>query len=65
MLQNTISIDAQYVAYPGIKFYGTVFLDELSQGKLGTNWFGNKHAFQFGAHFVDPLKLDNLSLRIE
>jgi len=61
----TISIDAQYLASPGIKLYGTIFLDEMSQGKLGTNWYGNKHAFQFGAHFVDPFNLDNLSLRME
>jgi len=61
----TISIDAQWVVHPEIKLYGTVFLDEMSQGKLGTNWYGNKHAFQFGAHFVDPFNIDNFSLRME
>ena len=61
----TISIDAQWVAYPGIKIYGNVFLDEMSQSKLGTNWYGNKHAFLFGTHFTDPLNISNLSLRFE
>jgi hypothetical protein len=61
----TISIDAQWVARPGIKLYGTVFLDEMSQSKLGTNWYGNKHAFLFGTHFTDPLNIQNLSLRFE
>jgi hypothetical protein len=37
----------------------------MSQGKLGTNWYGNKHAFQFGTHFIDPFQIPNFSLRFE
>jgi hypothetical protein len=61
----TISIDAQWVAQPGIKLYGTIFLDEMKQSKLGTNWYGNKHAFLFGTHFTDPIGINNLSFRFE
>lgn len=61
----TISIDAEYLVRPGFKLYGTVFLDEFKRKKLGTNWYGNKHAFLFGLWWVDPFKLANFSLRFE
>ncbi len=60
-----ISIDAEWIASSGYKFYGAVFLDEFKQSKLFTNWFGNKHAFLFGTHIVDPFFLENFSLRFE
>lgn len=61
----TISIDLEYLARPGIKLYGTVFLDEFRKSKIGTNWFGNKQAFLGGFYLVDPFGLDNISLRLE
>jgi hypothetical protein len=33
--------------------------------RLNTNWYGNKHAFQFGFFQADPLGISNLSLRFE
>ncbi len=61
----TISLDAEYLAWPGFKVYGTVFLDEFKKSKIGTNWYGNKQAFAFGLWWVDPFKLSNFSLRFE
>ena len=61
----TISIDCEYLLYRGIKVYGTVFLDEFRRSKLGTDWYGNKHAFMVGGYLVDPLGLANSSLRFE
>ncbi|NOX90114.1 MAG: capsule assembly Wzi family protein [Calditrichaeota bacterium] len=61
----TIAVDLEYLMRPGVKIYGTIFLDEFRKKKLGTNWFGNKHAFAFGLWWVDPFKLPNLSLRFE
>jgi len=61
----TISLDLEYLVYSGIKIYGTVFLDEFKQSKLGTDWYGNKQAFQGGFYWVDLLGLYNSSLRFE
>ncbi len=61
----TISVDAEYLPFPGLKLYGTVFLDEFKTRKIGTDWFGNKHAFQGGLFLADPFNLPNVTLRYE
>ena len=61
----TISVDMEWLARPGIKLYGTVFLDEFRMSEIGSNWFGNKHAFQGGLFLADPFGLTNLGLRAE
>jgi hypothetical protein len=61
----TISVDFEWVAYPGSKLYGTAFLDEFRQSKLFTNWYGNKHAFLIGMVQEDPFGLANTSVRLE
>lgn len=61
----TISIDLEYLVYTGIKAYGTVFLDEFKQNELGTDWYGNKHAFLGGFYWADPIGLNNTSIRFE
>ena len=62
---ETIALDIEARLFRGGKVYGTVFIDELSTSKLFTDWFGNKHGFQFGLHLADPFHLNNLSLRFE
>ncbi|MGD9488979.1 MAG: capsule assembly Wzi family protein [Calditrichaceae bacterium] len=61
----TISIDFEWVARPGSKLYGALFLDEFKRSKLFTDWYGNKHAFLIGLHQTDPFGIENLSLRLE
>ncbi len=61
----TISVDAEYLPGKGIKLYGTVFIDEFKARKIGTNWFGNKHAFQAGCSVYDPLGIANFNLTLE
>lgn len=61
----TISLDAEWLVRPGLKAYGTIFLDEFRRKKIGTNWYGNKQAFSGGIWWVDPFHLPNLSLRFE
>jgi len=61
----TISLDLELLVYRGMKLYGTVFLDEFKMSEIGSNWFGNKHAFLAGVFLADPFKLPNLSLRLE
>jgi len=61
----TISVDMELLPVNGVKLYGTLFFDEFRQAKIGTNWFGNKQAWQGGLYWVDPFSLPNLSLRAE
>ena len=61
----TISLDMELLPVNGIKLYATLFLDEFRQSKIGTNWFGNKQAWQGGLFWADPFGLPNLSLRAE
>jgi hypothetical protein len=61
----TISIDMEWLAWRGVKLYGTIFLDEFRRQKLGTNWYGNKQAYNLGLFTIDPFGLDNTALRFE
>lgn len=61
----TISLDAEYIPFPTIKLYGTLFIDEMKFEELGTDWWGNKHAMQLGLHWVDPFTLSDSDLRAE
>jgi len=60
-----LAIDLEARLWHGVKFYGTVLLDELKKDELFTDWYGNKHGFQAGIHIADPFGLDNLALRLE
>ena len=61
----TISLDTKFLPYKGAKLYATVFLDEFNMSKLGTDWYGNKHALLVGFQQLDPFGLPNLSLTFE
>ncbi len=61
----TISVDMELLPVNGVKLYGTLFLDEFRQSKIGTNWFGNKQAWQGGLLWADPFNLPNVNLRAE
>jgi hypothetical protein len=60
-----ISLDLEWRIFNGLKVYGTLFLDELRKDKIGTDWYGNKQAFQAGLHLADPLGIDNFSVHAE
>jgi hypothetical protein len=60
-----LSMDIESRITDGLKIYGTLLLDELRKDKLGTDWYGNKHAFQAGIHLTDPLGIPNLAARFE
>lgn len=61
----TISLDFEYIPVNGLKLYTTLFIDEMRFEKLGTNWWGNKHAIQSGLYITDPFGLENTEFRFE
>ncbi|MEI7812285.1 MAG: hypothetical protein WCJ01_07655 [Ignavibacteria bacterium] len=53
-----------------LKFYGTVLIDDIDFGKLGTGWYGNQLCYNFsifssGLYDVLPVDLTFQYLRIE
>ena len=60
-----LAIDVEARILSGVKLYGTFLIDEFRRDKLFTDWYGNKHGFQFGTHITDPFGLPNLGFRFE
>jgi len=36
----------------GLKFFGTLYLDDLDFSKLGTSWYGNQAIYNFGMNYI-------------
>ncbi len=62
---KTMAIDVEIRRWAGMKWYATLFLDELAFDKLFTNWYGNKHAVLAGVVVADPLGIPAATLRLE
>ncbi len=45
--------------------YGEFFIDDITTTKLGTDWYGNKLAYQIGTFIITPFGFDDLDCRIE
>ncbi|MGQ9853941.1 MAG: capsule assembly Wzi family protein [Candidatus Oleimicrobiaceae bacterium] len=61
----TIGLDAEVRVLPNTRLYGELFIDDLSTGKLGTGFYGNKTAFLLGGHLVDPCGLSDVDVWVE
>ena len=60
-----IGADFEFLLIPNVKLYGELFIDDLTTGKLGSGFFGNKTAYLTGGLWVDAFKIKNLDARIE
>ena len=60
-----MSFDITYYPFRRYRFYGSLLVDDLSIGKLGDDFWGNKWAIQVGAENIDPLGIEGLSIRSE
>lgn len=60
-----MGIDFKLTALKNFKFYGELFIDDITTTKLGTDWYGNKLGYQIGSFWVDPFKIKNADVRIE
>lgn len=45
--------------------YGEFFIDDITTTKLGTDWYGNKLAYQIGTFIITPFGIDDLDCRVE
>jgi len=56
--------DFQYI-FRTMSVYGEFFIDDITTKKIGTDWWGNKFAYQAGLFIVEPLGLPGIDHRVE
>ena len=59
-----MGLDAELKLLPKTKLYGELFIDDLTTGRLGSDFYGNKYGVTLGFFCVDAL-LPQLDLRCE
>lgn len=57
--------DIDLVPIKNWKFYGELFIDDITTTKLGTGYYGNKIGYLTGLYTIDLFGLDNFDLRAE
>ncbi len=60
-----IGMDMRYLAGKGAMLYGEFFIDDITTSKLGTDWYGNKLAFQAGMAATEPFGIRDIDARLE
>ena len=60
-----MGLDFELKIFPKTKLYGELFIDDVTTGKLGTGFYGNKYAYLLGATFVDPFLMPDMTVRVE
>ncbi len=60
-----MAFDCSWRIKPGLKWYNTLFWDELAWEKVLTKWWANKFVFQTGIHLVSKTSPYLSDLRIE
>ncbi len=58
----SLGIDLEWRMVPGIKVFGEWFIDDITTGKLGSNFFGNKFGLQGGFWWANPFSLSDVDL---
>ncbi|MBU0517341.1 capsule assembly Wzi family protein [bacterium] len=63
---NTVmGIDASWIVRDGWKVYGELLIDDISFGKLGSDFWGNKLGWLGGVYTVNPFNLPDIDLTLE
>ncbi len=60
-----MGLDWELKVIPKTKLYGELFIDDLTTGKLGTGFYGNKYAYLLGVFRADLFGLANLDACLE
>jgi len=60
-----MGMDFRIFVHRSHSLYGEFFIDDITTTKLGTDWYGNKLAYQLGTYIVMPFGLKNVDTRIE
>jgi hypothetical protein len=57
--------DFRLIVHRSHSIYGEFLIDDITTGRLGTNWYGNKFGWQLGTFLVNPFNLDDTDIRVE
>lgn len=60
-----MGMDFRIFVHRSHSIYGEFFIDDITTTKLGTDWYGNKLAYQLGSFIVEPFALKDTDTRIE
>ncbi|MFC1490822.1 capsule assembly Wzi family protein [Candidatus Latescibacterota bacterium] len=60
-----MGMDFRVMLHHAHSLYGEFFIDDITTSKLGTDWYGNKFAYQLGTFLVMPFGLRDVDTRIE
>ncbi|MFC1650474.1 capsule assembly Wzi family protein [Candidatus Latescibacterota bacterium] len=60
-----MGMDFRVMLHHAHSLYGEFFIDDITTTKLGTDWYGNKLAYQLGTFLVMPFGLKDVDTRIE
>ncbi len=62
---SLMCFDASWIPHAGWKFYGQFLIDDMTIGKLGSDYYGNKIGWLSGLSWVQPLGLKNFDVTLE
>ena len=60
-----MGMDFRLYVHRAHSLYGELLIDDISTTKLGTDWYGNKLAWQIGTFLTEPFGLSDADSRIE
>ena len=60
-----MGLDFRLFLTRALSMYGEFLIDDITTTKLGTDWYGNKLAYQLGAFFVRPFNIVDTDVRLE
>jgi hypothetical protein len=58
-------MDAKLRLFSSLEVFGSFLIDDITFGKIGTNWWANLFTYQGGGRFVDCFNIENLDLLLE
>ena len=60
-----MGLDIKLIPFKNVILNGELLIDDLTTGKLGTGWYGNKIGYMIGAFIAEPMGMGNLDMWIE
>ena len=60
-----MGLDVKFIPCRNVILNAELLVDDLTTGKLGSGWYGNKLGYLLGAFFAEPLGMENLDMWLE
>ncbi len=60
-----MGLDFRFRVHRSHTVYGELVVDDITTGKLGTDWYGNKLGWQLGTFLLEPFGIGDTDIRLE